>query len=261
MPSGLRTSRAAAWGVVRAGDIGDELPQRRVAAVAPWPGGAAGTAARQHRAEQRRQRGDGVGVPAARGGIVHAAGVAEQFPDGDGVVGEPHGAQVIVGGVVEAHPAFGGEPQDGDGGDEPGDPVGGEPVIGAQRLGPVQVGPASRDGPVGPARRAAGQHDPGQAQLREPRRGGLGRDRRDNAGAGGGRCRHTSIGDLASHRVGPEAAQLVRRPGLRVGFQLRAAGPGAGVQRVVLGDHELFAQARGDAGKLSTILPVVTWLR
>ena len=131
--------------VTRAGDVGDELPQRRVpAAVAPWPGHAAArAAARQHRAAvQRGQGGGGVGVPVARGGIVHAAGVAEQLPDGDGVVGEPDAAQVIVGGVVEPYPVFGDEPQDGGGGDKPGDAVHGEPVIGAQWLGPGQVGPA-----------------------------------------------------------------------------------------------------------------------
>jgi hypothetical protein len=44
-------------------------------------------------------------------------GVAEQFPDGDGVVGEPHGVRVIVGRVVEAKAAFGGSPRDGGGGD------------------------------------------------------------------------------------------------------------------------------------------------
>ena len=68
--------------------------------------------------------------------------------------------QVIVGGVVEPYLAFGGEPQHGGGGDEPGDPAGGDPVTGAQRLAPVQVSPAPRDGPASLARRAAGSCQP-----------------------------------------------------------------------------------------------------
>ena len=217
--------------------------------MAPWPGDAAGAAARQHRAEQRRQGGDGVGVPAARGGGVHAAGVAEQFPDGDGAVGEPHGAQVIVGRVVEPYPVLGGEPQDGGGGDEPGDAVDGEPVTGAQRLGPVQVGPASRDDPAAPPGAPPASTTPARPSSASP----IAAASAATAGTApelevGGAATRASVTWLPTgyarkslSRCGGSASASASKP--------HAAGPGAGMQRVVLGDDELFAQARGDAGK------------
>jgi hypothetical protein len=87
------------------------------------------------RSEEAGEFGDLVGVEL--GGAAHPGGVAEQFPDRDGVVGHSDAREVIVGGVVEVDRVLGGEPEHRGDGDQGGDTGGGEPVGGVQGLAVV----------------------------------------------------------------------------------------------------------------------------
>jgi hypothetical protein len=121
-------------GVGRPGDVGDQLPEHGVAAVA-GPDDPARTARADHRAGQCHQIGDGVGEQLGR--IADPGGVAEQFPDGDGVISQAHHPQVVVGGAIETDAAVTDEPQHRGGGDECSDAQCREPVASVQGLAPV----------------------------------------------------------------------------------------------------------------------------
>jgi hypothetical protein len=229
----------------RSGHVGDQLAEHRTAAVA-GVNGAARAGAGDNRAHELGQVRDGVGVHL--GGAVHPGGVAEQFPDRDGVVGQPYRAQVIVGGAVQADGAVRDQLEDGGGGDEHGDAGGREPVAGVQGLAAVQVGPAPGEDPRGPrVAVAAGQEEGGQAQLGDGLFGYLGYSGGHLALGADRGVVDPGVADPPAHRQPAQADQAVRRLGLHRRDVLHVGQLRIGLQRGLAEDGELaVAQVRGE---------------
>jgi hypothetical protein len=235
-------------GVRQSGDVGDQLPEHAVPAVAR-PGDPARATAGDDGAHERAQVRNAVGVDLL--GAVDPAGVAEQFPYGHRIVGQPDRAQAVVGGGVQAQPALGHQPEHRGRGDQRGHAGRAEPAAGLQRLGPVQVGMPPGDHPRRAAGLAAGQDQGGQAQLGAGLLGQAGYLVRGlTEGAGRRRRLGAGVGDPVAEGKSPQPGQPVRR--CRVGHR-DIPQPGQlnlGLQRPLADDHELGAQVRGHLGGL-----------
>jgi hypothetical protein len=238
-----------------AADVGDQLTEHGVAAVAVGER-AARPAAAEHRAGQRDQGRDLPGEQFRR--AAGPGGMGQQFADGGFRIGEPDPTQVVVGRGVQSYRAVGDQPQHRDRRDQLGDREGRKPVPGLQGSFPVQVGPATGQHPGRPVRvtRAtvatrvmAGQDQTGQALLGGGAvrylLGGGGHVTVSAAGRGG----QPGIGDLLAAWERGQHDQPVR--GLRLGgrLDLEAGQPGPDLVGGRGSDGQLALEHRVLAGQ------------
>ena len=205
-------------------------------------------AAADHRAHELRQGGDGVGVELV--GAVDAAGVGEQFPDADRVVGQADRAQPRVGRVVQVQAARGGQPEHRGRGDQPGQAGHREPVPGFQRHRLIQVGVAGGDRPGGLSGIAAGQQQGGQPEFSAgPGGDGTELGRWPAGRPDRGRRFDPGIGDPLGEREAPHPDQPVRRLGGSDREVAQAGQLDLRLERRLPDDNQLAPQVGGALGE------------